>query len=248
MSPAARRHYENAPIVEAVIDVRVQSVNDLSPLTKLADALKEEFPARLPMTQVEMGFDTQNPALPPQFTNSQQQTGWRLTGKAQDRVILLQTTGFTYSHLPPYTDWTTFSGEAKTFWLKYVDALKPLAATRVAVRVINRIPVPAGEFGIDSYLNIYPKLPDAIPTLANAVFMQLNLPMTYVDSAAKAVLNLATGQEGPGGASLILDIDLSVERMVGLEDELWPMVDRLGVVKDEIFEACITDTLRKKIQ
>jgi uncharacterized protein (TIGR04255 family) len=240
MSPTVRRHYGNAPIAEAVIDVRVQSQTalDFSKLTELADALKERFPTRLPMSQMQMGFEVQNPAMPAKFINSQQQTGWRLTRKDQDRVILLQTVGFTYSHLPPYTNWETFSSEAQQIWAMYLDAVKPEMATRAAVRVINRIPVPAQEFSIDSYLNIYPKLPEAIPTLANAMFMQLHLPMAYVDASAKAVLNLATGQSGPDGSpSLILDIDLSVERSLALKDELWSLFDRLGSVKDDIFLA-----------
>jgi uncharacterized protein (TIGR04255 family) len=251
MSSAVRRHYANAPIAEAVIDVRVQTKTapDFARLTSLAEGLKERFPTRFPMSQLAMGFDVENPAMPARFSNSQQQIGWRLNSKNQDRVVLLQTIGFTYSHLPPYTDWETFSAEAREIWIKYLEAVKPELATRAAVRVINRIPIPANEFNIDTYLNIYPKLPEAIPTLANAIFMQLQLPMTYVDASAKAVLSLATGQAGPDGSpSLILDIDLSVERSVAIEDELWSLLDRLGSVKDDIFEACITDTLREKIQ
>jgi uncharacterized protein (TIGR04255 family) len=251
MSPKVRPHYANAPIAEAVIDVRVQSgpTLDFSKLTALADALKERFPARLPMSQMQMGFDVQDPNMPARFINSQQQTGWRLTSKDQDRVALLQTVSFTFSHLPPYTDWETFSSEAQQIWGMYIDAVKPEIATRAAVRVINRIPIPAHEFNIDSYLNIYPKLPEAIPTLADVVFMQLQLPMTHVDASAKAVLNLATGQSGPDGStSLILDIDLAVERTIALQDELWSLLDHLGSVKDDIFEACITDVLREKIR
>jgi uncharacterized protein (TIGR04255 family) len=79
--------------------------------------------------------------------------------------------------------------------------------------------------------------------------MQLQLPMTHVDASAKAVLNLATGQSGPDGSpSLILDIDLAVERTIALQDELWSLLDHLGSVKDDIFEACITDVLREKIR
>jgi uncharacterized protein (TIGR04255 family) len=251
MSPTVRRHYANAPIAEAVIDVRVQTQTepDFSRLTALADTLKERFPTRLPMSQLQMGFDVQNPTMPARFTNSQQQTGWRLTSKDQDRVILLQTIGFTYSHLPPYTDWETFSAEAQQIWATYLEAVNPELAIRAAVRVINRIPVPAHEFNIDTYLNIYPKLPEAIPTLANLMFMQLQLPMTHVDASAKAVLSLASGQPGPDGSpSLILDIDLSIERPIALQDELWALLNRLGSVKDDIFEACITDNLREKIQ
>jgi uncharacterized protein (TIGR04255 family) len=252
MTRAARRHYSKAPIVEAVIDIRVQpdGVSDISKLTDLADELKETFPTRLPLNFLQMGFDVQTPEAPAKFTNTQQQTGWRLNAKDQDRVILLQIVGFTYSHLPPYTRWETFSEEAKVVWSLYRKAMAPSFASRAAVRVINQIPVPlSAELDISTYLNIYPKLPESIPTVASGVFMQLQLPMVDVDDSAKAVLHLATGQQPSGGTpSLILDIDLSVERKIDIEADLWTLIDKLGVVKDDIFEACITDKLREIIQ
>jgi uncharacterized protein (TIGR04255 family) len=252
MTRPTRRHYRNSPIVEAVIDIQVQlgDVHGISKLTELADHLRGDFPTRLPVNVLQMGFDVQGSDTPAKFTNTQQQSGWRLNAKDQDRVILLQTVGFTYSHLPPYSDWETFSEEAKTIWTLYCDALAPVHAIRAAVRVINQIPVPSLEFEIDTYLNIYPKLPESIPTVASAMLMQLQLPMTHVDAAAKAVLNLATGQVMPpeNKPSLILDIDLSVERKITIKDDLWSLIDQLGIVKDDIFEACITDKLREKIQ
>jgi uncharacterized protein (TIGR04255 family) len=64
MSPSkARRHYKKAPIAEAVIDIRVENDRSVSieDVESLADSVKSEFPTRLPLHQLQMGFQV-NPS------------------------------------------------------------------------------------------------------------------------------------------------------------------------------------------
>jgi uncharacterized protein (TIGR04255 family) len=120
---AERRHYNNAPITEAVIDIQVENVEgrDLKNVTIFADRLKEEFPTRLPVFQLQMGFQADALGGGHQFSNDQQNLGWRLNSKSRPRVLQIRTNGFTYSHLPPYTTWEEFSAEASDLWSQYVE-------------------------------------------------------------------------------------------------------------------------------
>ena len=196
-----------------------------------------------------MGFqaDAQNPASG-QFINSQELLGWRLTSKALDRVLQFQRVSFSYSHLPPYSDWDNFRNEAKRYWESYRSATGVEGVTRIAVRVINKIPVPKAIVNLEEYLTVYPLIPQTLPSTANALFVQLQLPMQYIYSDARAIINVSSGHASEDDPHLVLDIDLFVERIVSSGEEMWETLEKFGLEKDVIFEACITDKVREAIR
>jgi uncharacterized protein (TIGR04255 family) len=252
MTAFVRPHYTRAPIAEAVIDIRVANPGAvaLSAVTEAADALAKEFPSRLPIQQFQMGFqtDASNPASS-QFTNNQELLGWRLLSKTQDRVLQLQRVGFSYSHLPPYSDWENFRSEAKGHWSTFEKALGDAGGvSRIAVRIINRIPVPKTQVDLSKYLTVYPVVPESLPSTANALFVQLQLSMPHIYPDARAIINVASGAVDENGAHVILDIDLFVERIVSNDEEMWDVLEKFGFEKDVIFETCITDEVREAIR
>ena len=174
--------------------------------------------------------------------------GWRLVSKAQSRVLQLQRIGFTYSHLPPYTDWNTFRDEARRYWTIFSNAVGQPAVSRLAVRVINKIPTPSTEINVKDYLSIYPLVPETIPAAVDAMFVQLQLAMPSIFPEARAIFNVASGQADANGPHLLLDIDLFVSRSVEKDEDIWSIIDRLGIEKDIIFEACITDKVKEAIK
>ncbi|WPO39595.1 TIGR04255 family protein [Tardiphaga sp. 42S5] len=244
-APRPRKHYDNAPVVEALIDIQVEdSAIMREEVEALADSLSAVFPTRLPLHQVQMGFEVAADREP-EFLNEQMIVGYRLDRPG--RVLQLKTNGFSYSHLPPYSDWLTFSSEAMGYWKAYQSALAPRWANRVAVRMINRLPLPSGDIRLAKCLNFYPTLPDSLPSDARSLFMQLQLPMPQVDPDALTILGLYSAPPAPGPNAIMLDIDFIVQRKISI-DEVFGILERLGDCKDEIFEACITDEIRKLIQ
>jgi len=243
--PKVRRHYARAPIAEAVIDVHVDNDRAVSieKVEQLADSLKSEFGTRLPLHQLQMGFQV-NPNGETEFSKEQQVLGYRLDRAG--RVLQFRTNGFTYSHLPPYTDWTTFSTEAEKYWSVYTKEMCPSRASRVAVRMINRVPLPDGDIRLDSCLNLYPTIPDSLPSDLQSLAMQLQLPMKHVDDAAFAVLQLYNAPPTSESRSIMLDIDFIIQRSISI-DEVFSTLNVLGDAKDDIFESCITDTVRELI-
>jgi uncharacterized protein (TIGR04255 family) len=246
-----RPHYSRSPIAEAIIDVRTAnpSAVDLDSLERAALQLATEFPAQLPIYQYQMAFqaDLKAPGEG-QFSNNQELIGRRLTSKSLDRVLQFQRVSFTYSHLPPYSDWKSFSEEAKRYWPTYREATRLESVSRVAVRVINHIPVPSGEVDIQAYLAVHAVVPESLPSVANAAFVQLQLSMPAIHPEARAIINVASGQTNDKGSHLVLDLDLFVERIVPSDEEMWAIIDTLGLHKDKIFEACITDKVREAIR
>jgi uncharacterized protein (TIGR04255 family) len=110
--------------------------------------------------------------------------------------------------------------------------------------MINRVPLPAGDIRLDSCLNLYPTIPDSLPSDLQSLAMQLQLPMKHVDDAAVAILQLYSAPPSP--RSIMLDIDFVIQRPVPI-DEVFMMLNILGDAKDDIFEACITDAVRELI-
>jgi uncharacterized protein (TIGR04255 family) len=249
MSEFVRPHYQNAPIAEALIDIRVANPDavTLERLTAVADALASEFPNRQLIQHMQMGFQA-GPDAPGSFFNAQEQIGWRLAAKDQSRVLQVQRIGFTYSHLPPYTDWNTFRDEARRYWTTFRDAVGQSAAVRIAVRVINKIPTPSAEVAVDEYLSIYPVVPEKMPATVDAMFVQLQLAMPKILPDARAIMNVVSGQSDANGTHLVLDIDLFANRMFETEEEIWSTLEKFGIEKDVIFEACITPKVREAIQ
>jgi len=247
MSPSqARRHYKKAPITEAVIDIQIENGNssDLKDVERLALRLKDEFSTRLPIHQLQMGFQV-SAGADPEFLKDQQVLGFRLDRPG--RVIQFRTTGFSYSHLPPYSDWPTFSAEAENYWSMYVAEFKPTRANRMAVRMINRLPIPSADIRLETCLNFYPTLPDSLPTDAQSLFMQLQLPMKHVDANAVAVLGLYSAPPVPNENAIMLDIDLIIQRSIPIGEDVFKTLNVIGEAKDDIFEACITDKIRELI-
>lgn len=249
MTDFVRPHYENAPIAEALIDIRIANPDavTLDQLTRVADALVGEFPVRHPIQQLVFGYQVA-PNADAGFVNNQEQIGWRLHSSSQNRVLQLQRMGFTFSHLPPYTNWNSFRDEARRHWKVFQAVVEAPAFNRAAVRVINKIPTPSAEVALQDYLLVYPVVPDELPATADAVFFQLQMGMPKILPDARAILNVASGRADENGSHLLLDIDLFANRLVERDDEVWSILEKFGVEKDVIFEACITEKIRKAIQ
>jgi uncharacterized protein (TIGR04255 family) len=112
--------------------------------------------------------------------------------------------------------------------------------------MINRVPLPAGDFPLDYCLNLYPKIPDSLPSDLQSLAMQLQLPMKHVDDAAIAILQLYSAPPAPESRSIMLDIDFVIQRPLPI-DEVFMMLNILGDAKDDIFEACINEPVRELI-
>lgn len=246
------RLYAKAPIVEAIIDVqtRFNEPPKLERFEACQERLADRFPIKAPLHLVQMGMSNvgeQEGGWQSQFEQSQ--VGLRLSSENNDRVLQLQQRGFTYSHMPPYTQWNTFGGEAKKLWAEFVDTCEPEAVIRCAVRFINRINIPKEIIELSDYFNLYPNIPRGIPQDVNGMFLQLQMPQTDLMPEAVAVINLAlTEPEVPGHATVLLDFDLfRIAELDPRSDDIWVALDQFRLRKNQLFEACITDETRRLI-
>jgi uncharacterized protein (TIGR04255 family) len=252
-------HYSRAPIVEAVIDLRVSAAVgiDISRLQALATSLSAQFPVQNAMFRGQFAVALSTPPaaeapsevskegvrgfrLPVSLKAQHDQIGVRLASNSNSRVLQLTANGFTYSHLAPYSSWKEFRAEALPLWDSYVAAVVPDVVTRCALRYINRLSFKGPSVEPEEYLNLYPTLPKGIPPDITGMFMQLRMPQEDLD--AMAILNLTlTDPETDDAVSMLLDFDVfNLSERKPSDQVIWTVLDALDDRKNLLFNECLT--------
>lgn len=244
-------HYTQAPITEALIDIRVKALSGVSS-TDLASLQAREgsaYPKKkgLYSASLEVGdADEPGGGITTEATKSHR--GWAFVSEDKLHVWQARTDGFSFSRLAPYESWEPFRDESRRLWSITKGVLKPEFVTRLAVRYINRIefPLPLGDF--KDYLRTVPEVAPGLPQGLSGFFMQLHIPQQ--DIRAGLVLNESLAEaKRPNSVAFILDIDISrTEEVPQSEEGLWEVFEQLHIKKNEVFEACITDRTREIIR
>ena len=244
-----QKRYKSAPIIEAVIEIRVSPVESLKPeqLNALIESLRGEFPRQTEMRRVEMGVEI-TAGKDPSFKSQHTPFGMRLAKADDSRILQIRRDGFAYSHLAPYTDWVTFRGEAYPLWQSYRHVAHEGRLVRCGLRYINRIDIAIHRLEIEDYFELYPRVPPILPN-PDIAGMVMNLTMPQDDLECGATVTQAlVNPTKPAHMSFLLDIDLFRENVAPWSDtEVWSYFDKLRDRKNEIFEACITDRTRELI-
>ena len=252
-----RTHYSNAPITEAIIDLRITSAEGVS-VENLA-ALREVVADRYPIQEEEhvqyqqvsfVGTDLL------QTKGGHQLNGYRFVSEDKREVFYARLDGFSFSIKAPYDRWESFREEARSLWNLYSSVAMPDDVTRVAMRYINRIDIPDAAAGVrlEDYLRTYPEYSVDFPenSLMNNFFMQLQL--WQQDLGCWLIVNEAPEVSPDEGIlSVRLDLDLFREQYedpwpVYDDTMVWEFLEQLHDRKNEIFEASITNSTRRLIR
>lgn len=240
--------YENAPIVEAVIDIQVENESfSEESFTQFSKSISGRYDKKSPVNEAQFQINVPNGDVKKDFKN----IGYRFVSNQADRVIITKGKGFTFSNLPKYKGWSDFSAEAKEHWLNFIRFLKPKKVRRIAVRYINKINIPAPS-GVElkDYFNIYPELSDEVSPSINGAYMQVKIPQPDLGKNYASVINLATAEpDEPGFVTIVLDIDVfALVDIEPTETQLWTILNQLREKKNTLFEAAIKDSIRELIK
>jgi uncharacterized protein (TIGR04255 family) len=249
-----RAHYPNAPITEALIDLRITHAQDFSvdDLGKMGEAIADRYPIQEPMYFHSGQLAFQQDEDPVQVETTHEHVGFRCISQNKQQILQARRDGFTFSILAPYDRWETFRDEARRLWELYRSAAKVENITRTAVRYINRIDVPIATtpmVRVEDFLRTYPVIPSNWPYEdLQSYFMQLQIPQ--VDLGGMIVINQATAPPpNPETTSILLDFDLfrtQYEEPWPADNDaaVWAFLEQLHDRKNEYFEGSITDRTR----
>jgi uncharacterized protein (TIGR04255 family) len=170
---AKPRRLPNAPITEAVIDIRVAPREQFGfeQLEKLSE-------------QQDFGYYVKGPISTGSFeavvsgsggatwTADSKKVGVRLHSKDEKYVAQWQVGGFTLSRLKPYETWELFMGEAQRLWSIYQERISPAQIIRLSTRFINelKLPLVTGDSFQDYFVKLI-DLPGEVPQAVEA-FLQ----------------------------------------------------------------------------
>jgi uncharacterized protein (TIGR04255 family) len=239
--------YKNAPITEAVLDIRTRLAEpSLGKLEKVRDS---GYP-NLYLTPSLMAFHFSASEGQSSVNASSEAMGFAYRSQDEKDIFQVRKDGFSHNRLAPYTEWQSFSSEAKRLWQVYKEVAQPAAIELIALNYINEIYVPFGE-PFEKYFKTYIEVPTNLPQ------MLLGFSFSYQLLIAEdmGVLQISQGY-GPikkeNHSTVFLNIQASKQVNRDFSDiseqELWGMFEQLRTAKSQAFEACITDEVREMIR
>jgi uncharacterized protein (TIGR04255 family) len=241
---SSRRPYANAPITEAIIDLRVElpAGTRLPELEYVHKRIKDDYPTKI---ERKLATGSIEVGLRVSATAQAEQIGFAFTSADKKQTALSLLSGFTFGRQKPYESWDPFRDEARRVWGFYRAIAKPTKVTRLAIRNINRIDIPKAYVELKDYFRTSPEISPDLPQQMDSFFMQAQLSFPDLDSIA-IINQTAIPPSVSQTVSIILDIDLQRGQNVPQdEDAIWACFEELRTKKDEIFEACITDASRE---
>jgi uncharacterized protein (TIGR04255 family) len=218
-------HLSHAPIIEAVIDIRAKA-SEAWELPQIAHSLKERLPDYPNMTE-RVQTEVKIKAGPPTQTEQHElQRGLRFKSDEGHRMATFSPDGFTFSVLAPYQNWERLRDEALRLWTIHAEFAKPAEVSRIGLRYINRIDLPASpeEVHLADYLVCCPSPPqDLMLPFAGFLHVDTLTTQPYNYPYMMNVVRTLQPAQPPltGAGAIIIDIDVFVLQNVPLPDDGW---------------------------
>lgn len=239
--------FPRAPITEALLDIRTRlpASVDLRLLATFQEAIKDRYPERHERTALQASIEFKPGEA--SISSKGGADGFLFRSADGRQIVQTRLDGFTFNRLKPYDQWSTFRDEAKGLWARYVELTDPQAASRVALRYINRIEVPLPMRDFKDYILTVPDIAPKLPQGLAGFLMRLVIP----HNTSKAVAIITETMENPEKdvLPLILDIDVFIESPFDPSDEsLWEAMESLRDFKNELFFYSLTQKAKELFQ
>jgi uncharacterized protein (TIGR04255 family) len=236
--------FPNAPITEALIDIRVTFGSEfkLEELERLAEQCSDRFPEKETQFEHQHEVTFQDGGAGTESHTRSRMRGFVLFSEHREKAIQLRRDGFAFSKLKPYESWQALRDEANEHWKTYVAALQPARVTRLAVRFINRIEIPmGGHVDLEEYVITGPKLADGIPQAIAEFFLRIVIPHQEERNIRATITSRLEKKDGEVLA-YVFDIDAySSVDLDQNDEEVWNIFERLRDYKNLIFFSSTTE-------
>ena len=233
---------DKAPITEALLDIRASPPEDfdLEDLREFTAPLGDRYPTRRLQSQFETEICEDQGQAEPSVVTRHAVRGYSFFNPSQDRVVQARRDGFSFSKLHPYDTWDELRKEAREIWTLYRAAARPTSVHRLAVRYINRIPLPAEPVQLQEWFNLHPEIPEQLGPMEE--FLVRTVVRHPANPVYRAILTLATQPPAPGRLAAVM-LDIHVFTVVDVDpasDLIWDMLEDLRVFKNDVFFGTIT--------
>lgn len=239
-------HLSNAPIAEAVVEVRVRMARPVPPASFaiFRDRLKDQFPKsqNIRFLASHLRFDSEE-QVTTDVSNSL--FGVRLDDADGKWVVQGKSDGLAVSRLPPYESWDGLIAALRSLWPVYVETFDPEVVLRLGVRYINRVPLPESDgVDLDLVLTGAPRIPPALPQTLTQFVTRVVLPMEEQGVVLTILQSLEprSGDSVHGGGHVVLDIDAACDQSFGPDSaDMWEKLNLLRHAKNVAFFGSLTE-------
>jgi uncharacterized protein (TIGR04255 family) len=240
----------NAPITEALIDIRIKIRGDfdVARLQSLHNSISSQYPDKKARHKWESKFELK-PGETVATASTETIDGYIFASSDGKQIFQARIDGFTFNRLKPYEKWETFRDEALRLWQIYKELISP-EIIRVALRYINKFDIPLLPISMkdfNDYLTAAPIIPEGLPQGVSSFFTRVVIHDPEIDAAA--IITQAFEQiVDPKFLPIILDIDVFRQKEVIGEEDAWQTLEKLRVLKNKIFFASITEKAKELFQ
>jgi uncharacterized protein (TIGR04255 family) len=236
--------YKRPPITEAVIEIRFAAPIDSAALDKVSSSFKSLYPREELLRGIQVQLNIPNSTDRPSAQTTEQM-GYRRSSLDQTHIILLMPPSFVISQLSPYPGWTEVFNRFRRDWDVWKKAAGYRKIARIGVRYINRIDIPSSDPVLfeQDYLDVYAHVPDVLGPMTQYA-VQAQLPISEIGG----ILTLNSSVvESPllGHRSFVVDQDIGKDNPPQNDDGIYDLLNQIRLIKNRVFEACITDRARE---
>lgn len=238
-------HLSKAPIVEGLIDIRVERsiALTLDVLKATCDELAADFPAREELRTFTGQFSFSQEGGPCFSASAPAPVGLILRSADQKWVAQFRMDGFTLSRLKPYTSWDELKARATELWGTYAAMGRPTRIVRLACRFINRIPMPPGKSFEKTFMTTF-SIPASLPQAVAGYLLRVVIPFEK-----EQCLAIVTESLQENSHDCIFDLDAFSETPDGIsEADAWIKLDQLRGVKNRLFFEGLTPEALKEFE
>lgn len=233
---------KNAPITEAVFDLRVEFTNSpkIEDLEAMYPDIKHSFPVKKMNSVFQATFGVNKGHSHAGF--QEDPNGFSFKTDDGRKIIQMRLDGYTFNKLKPYDNWESFRDEARKYWDIFEDRMSPSQISRLALRYINRFDLPLPIDNIDQFLNTGPKVSKDISHTLNGFVLRLEIAQDDGDASAIVTIVRDKSQASSKNYTLILDIDVfQVVELPSKDEAIWTKFESLRNYKNEVFFNSVTE-------
>lgn len=235
----------NAPIIEAVIEIRCDMGPTLD-LAALESSARDLFRAQYPKLRqqfIERHRFEKHVDEPPQVSAQRGLQALQFLHDDEKQLVQIRTQGFCFNRLAPYSTLDDYLPEIERTWRLFVQLAKPVQIQQIQLRYINRIllPMTNGQVEFTDFLKVSPRLPDE-DKLHFVGFLNQH---AAVDVETQNQVNIITTMQ-PGANNLLpLIFDIEVLHAGTADPGDWPWIraniDSLRSLKNRVFKNTLTE-------
>ena len=236
-------HYPNAPIVEAIFDIQtalplIPTQEQFTELAKgiVGDAYSSCSTIRCQNIELVQGSAELN------VKSNDDWIGCEFRQQDLPQVLRIRKDGMSFHRLHPYTSYEELIPQFRKLWESYLSTFSPKAVTKVSLRFINRINLPAGSKIVDlsKFVKVVPHV--ALPVETDIQNLLSRVHIVEKGTNNNAHVSFSSVKKGEDLENILLDIETWNSLGAAADSsEIWDSFEGLRDLKNTLFTGSLEE-------